>query len=82
MLVEPVMAEVDESLRDDDRLESEDGLRVTVHEFRRRPVMRIGRPQPMAFTESERDELKLSLETDSARRCLRCCCFCWISAIW
>ena len=80
-LVEAVMAEAEESLREDDKLESDDGLRVTVHEFRRRPTMRIGNPQPMALTESERDELKLSLDTDSARRCLRCC-FCWISAIW
>lgn len=56
-LVDAVMADVDESFLDDDKLESELGLRVTVHEFRRRPTMRIGNPHPTTLTESERDEL-------------------------
>lgn len=82
-LVDAVMADVDESLRDEDRFESDEGFLVTVHEFLRRPAMRSGRPHPIALTESERDELKLSDDTDSARRCLPrwARCFCWISAI-
>ncbi len=57
-LVEAVMADVDvESFLDEDKLESEDGLRVTVQEFLLRPTMRRGSPQPTALTESERDEL-------------------------
>ena len=57
-LVEAVIAEVDvESFLDDDRLESEDGLRVTVQEFLLLPTIRKGSPQPIAFTESDRDEL-------------------------
>lgn len=56
-LVDAVMADVDESFLDDDRLESELGFRVTVQELRRRPTIRIGNPHPTTFTESERDEL-------------------------
>lgn len=56
-LVDAVMADVDESFLDDERLESELGFRVTVHEFRRRPTIRMGNPHPTTLTESERDEL-------------------------
>lgn len=56
-LVDAVMAEVDESFLDEDRFESDDGLRVTVQELRRRPTIRNGSPQPTAFIESDRDEL-------------------------
>ena len=56
-LVEAVIAEVEESFLDEDKFESEEGFRVTVHEFLLRPVIRRGNPQPIAFTEPERDEL-------------------------
>lgn len=82
-LVEAVIAEVDESFLEEDKLESDDGLRVTVQEFLLRPTMRKGSPHPTALTESDLEVLYVSLETDSARLCLlRCSCFCWISAIW
>ena len=83
-LVDAVMADVDESFLDDERLESEDGFRVTVQEFLLLPTIRKGSPHPTALTESEREVLYVSLDTDSALRwclLLRCCCFCWISAI-
>ncbi len=56
-LVEAVMAEVDESFLDDDKLESDEGFRVTVHEFLLLPTMRNGNPHPTALTESEREVL-------------------------
>ncbi len=56
-LVEAVMAEVEESFLEDDRLESDEGFRVTVHEFLLRPTMRNGSPHPTALTESEREVL-------------------------
>lgn len=56
-LVDAVIADADESLRDDDKFESDDGLRVAVHEFLLRPAILSGRPQPIALTESEREEL-------------------------
>jgi len=56
-LVDAVMAEVDESFLDEERLESEEGFLVTVHEFLLRPAIRKGNPHPIALTESERDEL-------------------------
>ena len=62
-LVDAVMADVDESFLEEETFESELGLRVTVHELRRRPTIRMGSPQPTTLTESERDELKLSLDT-------------------
>lgn len=56
-LVEAVIADVEESFLDEDRFESEEGLRVTVQEFLRRPTMRKGNPHPTALTESDREVL-------------------------
>lgn len=84
VLVLAVVADPEESLRELDRFESCDVLRVTSHDDARLlgSRRRSGIPQWWWWFwrhESDLEELKFSLEdTDEARLC----CFCWISAIW
>jgi len=81
VLVLAVVAEPDESLRDELRLESCEGFLVMSQEDARLfgSSSRNGMPQWWACRhESERDDEKFSLDdTDDARLC----CFCCISAI-
>lgn len=82
VLVLAVVAEPEESFLELDKLESCEVFLVTNQE----DALRLGssnlRGMPqwwLCLQESEREELKFSLEeTEEARLC----CFCWISAIW
>lgn len=82
VLVLAVVAEPEESFLELDRFESWEVFLVTSQEDARRLGSSNLRGIPqwwLCLQESERDELKFSLEeTEEALLC----CFCWISAIW